>query len=261
MSLAPVKGIDVSNYTTSVDWAQVKRDGYGFAYALVGQGDGFRSAHFQAQRLGARQAGVAFGGYWFCDAATSAEQNAHDFWAAYQPQPGELYGVFDAETPLVEAEAWIGSCVGTYTKLADHYPTLYMPYSAVAALHANPNGFLRECPLWIPYWGAALPAPPAPWRAVAAQQTQSGGAVPGVLGAVDLDAAFNLAVLRRPVPAVKPVTAREWLWAQWALGVGAFAKYGPRCRAERPRVLPRVIPPTWWPGCVRAVQWYLRHGA
>lgn len=257
--MTAAKGLDVSNYTTSIDWAKAKRDGYTFAYALVGQGNGYRNPRFQAQRLGARQAGIAFGGYWFCDAKASGEQNATDFWTAYQPQPGELYGVLDAETPLVEAESWIGSCVGEYAKLAGHYPTLYMPYAAVEALHASPTGFLRECPLWIPYWDATLPPPPAPWRAIAAQQTHGGGTVPGVVGAVDLDAAYDLRVLQVPKPAMKPVTAREWLWAQWWLGIAAFTKAGPHNRNARPASLPRVVPPTWWPGCIRAVKWYLGH--
>lgn len=60
-----VTGIDVSHYQGTIDWSSVAGAGIDFAYAKATEGLNFIDAYYNANRSGARNAGIYFGAYAF----------------------------------------------------------------------------------------------------------------------------------------------------------------------------------------------------
>src|SRR4051812_46519806 len=62
---ATVKGIDVSKWQGSIDWAKVKASGVAFAIARVGDGDSYVDPQFGANWSGMKAHGIIRGTYHF----------------------------------------------------------------------------------------------------------------------------------------------------------------------------------------------------
>jgi GH25 family lysozyme M1 (1,4-beta-N-acetylmuramidase) len=99
------KGIDVSNWNGSINWARVAKAGYKFAFGKATEGTGFVDGTFSTNRNGSENAGLAFGAYHFArpsganDAAATASAiaQADHFLSVADPQAGELPPVLDLE--------------------------------------------------------------------------------------------------------------------------------------------------------------------
>lgn len=68
-----IKGIDVSNYQGIIDWKSVKGDGVEFAILQTGASTSHKSAAFERNYAGAKEAGVKIGAYHYSYAYTTAE--------------------------------------------------------------------------------------------------------------------------------------------------------------------------------------------
>jgi lysozyme len=62
---ATTKGVDVSYYNGTIDWARVKAAGNEFAFIRISDGTGFHDPQFAANWAGARAVGMVRGIYQF----------------------------------------------------------------------------------------------------------------------------------------------------------------------------------------------------
>ncbi|AVH58373.1 MULTISPECIES: glycoside hydrolase family 25 protein [Streptomyces] len=144
------RGIDVSAYQASMDWAALKSDGLSFAFAKASEGQNTRDARFAAHIKGIKAAGLIAGAYHFAWPNQDPAREAANYIAAVRPHAGpgflhwlDLEAYSDrrnyrgrtAEQIRAYAAAWIaavqkafpGQRVGIYTSADDiahgHVPT------------------------------------------------------------------------------------------------------------------------------------------
>ncbi|HZT84104.1 MAG TPA: GH25 family lysozyme [Gaiellaceae bacterium] len=99
------RGIDVSAWNGTINWAKVAGAGYRFAFGKATEGTSFTDRTYTANRNGSEAAGLVFGAYHFARpsgttvaaATASAIRQANHFLAVAAPQPGELPPVLDLE--------------------------------------------------------------------------------------------------------------------------------------------------------------------
>ena len=85
-----VKGVDVSYYQGSIDWAAAKADGVEYAFVRVSDGTTFEDPKFDQNWQGTRDAGILHGAYQFFRPNEDAIAQA-DLLLSYigTPQPDE----------------------------------------------------------------------------------------------------------------------------------------------------------------------------
>ncbi|MFJ9382092.1 glycoside hydrolase family 25 protein, partial [Streptomyces sp. NPDC101455] len=164
--MATSRGMDVSAYQGTQDWAGLKRDGLVFAFAKASEGTGSRDSRFDAHIAGIIKARLVPGAYHFAWPNQGAAGEAANYIAAVRPyakagsgfthwldlerySDGRNYSGRTAAQIKAYAAAWIaavqkafpGQRVGIYTSASD-----------LTAGHV-PDGV----PLWYPAypWGAA----------------------------------------------------------------------------------------------------------
>lgn len=74
-----IYGVDVSSYQETVDWAQVKREGFEFAIVKCTQGNWYLNPYFVSQLDGAHAAGLVTIAYHYIEAASAAADQADWF--------------------------------------------------------------------------------------------------------------------------------------------------------------------------------------
>ncbi len=90
-----ILGVDVSSYTTTVDWPQLRTNGIQFAYARTCDGLN-EDKLYRLHTIGARNAGVAIGGYQFGHPSMNVKDCAEFFLSLVSMV--ELRPVVDLET-------------------------------------------------------------------------------------------------------------------------------------------------------------------
>lgn len=162
--MATSRGMDVSAYQGTQDWAALKAKGVVFAFAKASEGQHSRDTRFDQHIAGILKAGLVGGGYHFAWPTQDVEQEAANYIAAVRPykdarlvhwldlerySDGRNYGnrtaaqirTWVSEWLRVVSAAYPGQRVGVYTSASD-----------VAAGHLP-----ADVPLWFPRypWGAA----------------------------------------------------------------------------------------------------------
>lgn len=209
----PVKGIDVSQWQGTIDWAQVAAAGYGFAFARVSHGF-YRDTQFARNWPEMKAHGVVRGAYQFFDASTDGAQQADDFLAVLGPlDADDLPPVCDVETlsgaSVAQLEAEVQKWVDRVRAVTGRKPLVY----------TSPgfwNGKLNHgfgCDLWVAHWGVSAPVVPNGWTDWVFWQQSSTGTIPGINGAVDEDefhgslADLKVFIASGLLPAPPPVPA------------------------------------------------------
>lgn len=195
-----MNGIDVSYHQGTIDWARVARAGKRFAFVRASAGTLTADVAYDANRTGARMAGLAVGSYHFANPDTAANDAANEAaWFLQQATiaSGDLLPVLDlevsnglspaalttwAQTWLSQVHAATGVRPIIYTT-----PTFWSTSMADTAWFAQ-NGYPV---LWIAHWTTASSptVPAANWagHGWTFWQHSSTGTVPGISGPVDLD--------------------------------------------------------------------------
>lgn len=182
--MATCRGMDVSAYQATQDWAGLRRDGLVFAFAKASEGQHSRDAKFDTHIAGIIKAGLIPGGYHFAWPNQSVTAEAANYVSAVKPYAkagtgfthwldlerytdGRNYAGRSAAQIKTWGAAWIaavqtafpGQRVGVYTSASD-----------LSAGHV-PAGV----PLWYPAypWGAAAYS-----KAEAAAQPKPSGRAP-----------------------------------------------------------------------------------
>jgi GH25 family lysozyme M1 (1,4-beta-N-acetylmuramidase) len=172
---AQSKGLDVSNWNGTINWATVAAAGYRFAFGKATEGTSYTDATYTANRNGSESAGLVFGAYHFARptgstiaaATASAIAQADHFLAVAAPQPGELPPVLDLETTgklppsrlLAWTLAWLGE---VYARLGVE-PFIYTsPLFWKGNLGNSTAAAAAGTLLWIAHWTkASQPVVPA----------------------------------------------------------------------------------------------------
>ena len=64
-----ITGIDVSRWQNTVNWRGVKNQGIRFAMIRAGYGNANEDPYFRRNAVGAADAGIDIGAYYYCSAA------------------------------------------------------------------------------------------------------------------------------------------------------------------------------------------------
>ena len=194
-----IRGVDLSHWQGSVEWAAMAVAGIRFAWAKATQGQSGRDATWTAgRRKAALAAGVRFGAYHFADLSQLPEANAVNFAAAIGAlNPGELLPALDVESqglpPHMTADeimAWLVRFAAAFNAILPTPIVLYTDHGTlINRMDGGRSELLAAYPfLWIArYTNAADPGECGAWDKWTAWQWTQGGKVAGVTGNVDLN--------------------------------------------------------------------------
>lgn len=90
-------GIDVSTHQGTIDWSQVKADGYSFAYIKATEGSGYTDPSFATNWKGAQKEGITVGAYHYFTLCSPGADQALDFIKAAPVNDSHLPPAIDLE--------------------------------------------------------------------------------------------------------------------------------------------------------------------
>lgn len=188
-STTPVKGIDVSEYQGTIDWAQVKAAGKDFAVIRVSDGTGHLDTKFSANWTGAKNAGVVRGSYQFFRASEDATAQANLLLSKIGTyEATDIPPVLDVEVMDGQTKAKVLSGIATWVSVVapaiGRKPIIYTSPGFWDGLGAPAD---TTATLWVAHWGVSSPTLPNSWTDWAFWQYSDTGSVSGISGAVDLD--------------------------------------------------------------------------
>ena len=186
-----VKGIDVSRWQGTIDWAKVKAAGIGFAIIKAGGSDAgfYTDSKWEANYKGAKAAGIPIGAYYFvgkdCVTAAAGKADAERFlqilkgkqleYPVYmdnEAQPASAKtGITEAAIAFCEMMEDVGYFVGIYGSAVSGFKermddSKLTPYARWVAQYASKCSYKGDYGIW---------------------QYSSKGSVDGISGNVDLD--------------------------------------------------------------------------
>lgn len=157
---SPLWGVDASSHQKTVDWKQVKREGFSFGIVKCIEGLYFEDAYFQQNIRGMQDAGIIPGAYLFL-----TNQNVYQQVDKFLDRVGDVDGkliALDVEDPNWPAKYGNGSPSVTdiwnathylYDKMGPHPILLYSGYWFMGDRLGNPDvGSLvkeKNCRLWV----------------------------------------------------------------------------------------------------------------
>ncbi|KAL1659853.1 glycoside hydrolase family 25 protein [Schizophyllum commune] len=191
---AQPKGIDVSGYQGTVDWAKAKSNSVSFAYIKATEGTTFKSSSFSSQYTGATNAGIIRGAYHFARPDTSSGAAQAKFFASngggwsadgitlpgaldmeYNPYGSTCYGL--SQSAMV---SWIKDFSDTYHSVTKSWWT---------TCTGNSAAFAKNSPLWVARYASSVGALPAGWTYHTFWQYADSGSNPGDQDVFNGDAA------------------------------------------------------------------------
>lgn len=187
-----VKGIDVSYYQGSIDWASVKGAGVQFAFIRVSDGLGTPDTKFDSYWAGSRAAGVLHGAYQFFRPSDDPIAQADLLLSkigntiAVDDLPPVLdVEATDGETPsqvAAKVKQWVDHVSAALGRPPIIYTGYYFWRDSVGGADESAS------PLWhAQYTSAACPLIADAWSDWAFWQYTSTGSVAGIAGSVDVD--------------------------------------------------------------------------
>lgn len=186
-----VKGIDVSAYQGTIDWAKVKADGVEYAFVRVSDGLNSPDSKFDVNWAGTRAKGILRGAYQFFrpnqDPIAQADLLLSKIGTL---APDDLPPVIDVEAagglPPATVAAKVKIWIDHVTAALGRPPILYTGFYFWRDQVGAPDQVAS--PLWhAQYTSAACPNIPPPWQTWTFWQYTSSGTIAGISGAVDVD--------------------------------------------------------------------------
>jgi lysozyme len=184
-----VRGMDVSYYEASVDWAAAHQAGIDFAFIRVTDGVQYIDPKFPGYWAGAKAAGVIRGAYQFFRPAEDPIAQANlllDLVEKAGPlEPGDLPPVLDVEVSgglsTDQVAASVRAWVAHVTEKLGRPPILYAGLYSWHDLTGSAD--VTTSPLWVAqYTSAPCPDIPAPWTRWLFWQYSATGSVAGIPG-------------------------------------------------------------------------------
>lgn len=190
-----IKGVDVSHFDGTVNWAAARRDGVTFAIIKATEGTTFVDNHFATNWTNTRANGIVHGAYHFFRPKSDPVAQA-DFFVnvAGSPKSGDLPPVIDLEVTDGLTAAQVAAGARTFLQRVQQktgrVPMIYTSVRVFNSLLGGPPGF-NPYPLWVANWNVRCPnIPNPPWTRWTFWQSSATGTVAGFGDPVDVDS-FN----------------------------------------------------------------------
>jgi lysozyme len=187
-----VKGVDVSHFDGTVDWAAARGDGITFAIIKATEGTTFVDNHFAANWANTRAHGIIHGAYHFFRPKSDPVAQA-DFFVkiAGSPKSGDLPPVIDLEVTDGLTAAQVAAGARTFLQRVQQatgrVPMIYTSVRVFNSLLGGPAGF-SPYSLWVANWNVRCPnIPDPPWTRWTFWQSSATGTVAGFSDPVDVD--------------------------------------------------------------------------
>jgi GH25 family lysozyme M1 (1,4-beta-N-acetylmuramidase) len=188
-----LRGLDVSDHQSRVNWARVRSEGAQFAYIKATQGTHFVNPDFARQYNGSYRAGLIRGAYHFAlpnrsgGAAQARFFTAHGgAWSADgRTLPGALdiepnpYGSYCYGMSHHAMVSWITGFTDTYHARTGRWPVIYTTANWWANCTGDYAGFAHLDPLWLASMRAGGGRLPGGWRYFTIWQYAFSGTFPG----------------------------------------------------------------------------------
>ncbi|KAJ7109630.1 glycoside hydrolase family 25 protein [Mycena crocata] len=187
------KGIDVSHFQATVNWATVKSNGISFVYMKATEGTTFKDPTFSSKYEGATNVGIIRGGYHFAHPDTSSGAAQAKFFLAngggwtsdgrtlpgaldieYNPNGAECYGL--SASAMI---SWISDFSSTYHAATTRSVLIYTTTDWWKTCTGNSAAFSSNNPLWIAHYSASIGTLPAGWSFTTFWQYADTGPNPG----------------------------------------------------------------------------------
>ena len=188
-----VRGMDVSGWQGSVDWARARARGARFAYVKATESTGYTNPSFRQQYNGSYAAGLIRGAYHFALPDRSSGTTQADFfvshgggWSAdgrtlpplldveYNPYGSTCYGL----TPT-QMVSWIRSFSSRVKVRTGRYPAIYTTTNWWAQCTGNSSSFASTSPLFLARYASAPGTLPSGWARHTFWQYADSGVLPG----------------------------------------------------------------------------------
>lgn len=205
-----LKGIDVSSYEQTVDWAKVKAAGVSFAFARVSDGLSSIDSTFAANWPAMKANGVVRGAYQYFRPSKDVTAQVNLFIqkvdAAGGLGLGDLPPVLDLETTSGLDSATVAARAQDWLdQIEAHYGVKPIIYTGDNMSTVTGTKFASYV-LWVPNYTTQCPSLPSGWNGWTFWQNSDKGSVNGVPTAVDTNF-FNgtetdLAALTIQAPAI-----------------------------------------------------------
>ena len=186
-----VKGIDVSYYQGTINWAAVKADGVQFAFIRVSDGTGFEDPKFGSYWSASRANGILHGAYQFFRPGQNVIAQADLLLTKMGPlKPDDLPPVLDVEAAdgnsASQVAAKVKQWVDHVTAAIGRPPIIYTGYYFWRDSVGDPD--MSTSPLWhAQYTSASCPQIADAWPSWSFWQYTSTGPISGISGGVDVD--------------------------------------------------------------------------
>ena len=189
---ATIKGVDVSHFDGTIDWAAARRDGIAFAIIKATEGTTFVDNRFTTNWANTQANGIVHGAYHFFRPKSDPVAQA-DFFVriAGSPKSGELPPVIDLEVTDGLTAAQVAAGARTFLQRVQQktgrVPMIYTSVRVFNSLLGGPSGF-NPYPLWVANWNVRCPnIPNPPWTRWTFWQNSDSGTVAGFSDPVDVD--------------------------------------------------------------------------
>jgi GH25 family lysozyme M1 (1,4-beta-N-acetylmuramidase) len=186
-----VKGMDVSYYQGTIDWATVKSDGVQFAIIRVSDGLNTPDTKFDSYWADSRAAGVLHGAYQFFEPSQDPIAQADMLLAKTGTlKPDDLPPTIDVEVTgglaaaqvAAKVKLWIDHVKAATGRDPIVYTGMYFWRDSVGGANVLPSPLFHA-----QYTSATCPDIAAPWTTWTFWQYTSTGTVNGISGGVDVD--------------------------------------------------------------------------
>jgi len=213
--MAHLEFIDVSQWQGIINWQAVKSAGIVGAVVKISGGDSglYYDSQASANYYGAKNAGLAVGGYHFAGGGNAIDE-ANYFVAGMKPFAENDVFVLDWEVQHADPVGWCDAFTRRVHDLTGVWPIVYMNGATRNAY--DWTRVAKNCGFWIAWWGQD-PEQDLPVSGVyIMHQYTDVGSVPGVSGHVDRDA--------------------------WYFDIDTWNKYGWHSPAPAPAPTPTPVP-------------------
>ena len=191
-------GIDVSHWQGTINWRNVKQDGYRFAIVKATQGIHYNDPMYKENRYNARRVGMVFTAYEYADpdpGDRDAIRDADHFIRVAGLRPQDMVPVLDLEETgglgKIQLRNWVRDWTSRVEERLGVDPMIYVSPSFWAEEMKDDVSFAVDgTPLWIAHWKTNEPwVPASDWNGNSwdVWQWTSDGDVRGIRGRVDLN--------------------------------------------------------------------------
>jgi GH25 family lysozyme M1 (1,4-beta-N-acetylmuramidase) len=199
---AGARAVDVASYQhphgSIINWAQVARAGYRFAFIKVSEGNYYANPYYATDLTQAKAAGLYVTGYHFAIPNVSSGGSQADYavkharYAAggrtmplaldieYNPYGATCYGLSAASMV-----AWISAFTAEARLLTGQPTIIYTTADWWRTCTGDSTAFSSD-PLWVAAYGPTSPPMPSGWQDWTFWQYTSSGQVPGIAAKVDI---------------------------------------------------------------------------